>query len=310
MLAGAALATPECTVGALGLVVELARKKRGGAIMAVLNVTPDSFFDGGHYVDNHKAEARIREMLSDGADIIDVGAESTRPGSTPIPAQEQLKRLEPSVRYALAQGAIVSVDTADATVAEQALSWGVQAINDVSCLKDPTLAQLCAEANADLILMHSRGEMSSMPGFSDYEGEYRDVISDISREWSLAREKAESKGLSRNRIWFDPGLGFHKTGAQSAEIMCRLSEFSSLDAGLVLGASRKSFIGALDGSPPERRLGGSIAACLRGVEADARILRVHDVQEVNQALLAFKAWESIPQEKLTQNARKGVSGLA
>lgn len=280
--------------------------------MAVLNVTPDSFFDGGQYLNHHKAKERIAQLLSDGADIIDIGAESTRPGSTPVSPQEQLKRLEPAARFALEQGALVSVDTTDAEVAKQALSWGVQAINDVSCLKDPTLAELCAASNADLVLMHSRGEMSSMPGFSHYEGEYQDVVFDVMREWESARQQAESRGLSRDRIWFDPGLGFHKTSAQSAELMCRLAEFASLDAGLVLGASRKSFIGALDDSPPERRLGGSIAACLRAAEAGAKIFRVHDVQEVSQALLAYKVW-SRPSQSASSGALasgKGATNLA
>lgn len=258
--------------------------------MAVLNTTPDSFFDGGRYDEHHSAARKIDEMLEDGADIIDIGAESTRPGSHEVSSAEQLERLGQAVEYAVRCGAMVSVDTTSALVAREALKLGARVVNDVSCLQDSELARVAAAEEADLIIMHSRGSMTTMPTYSTYDGSYDDIVSDVMAEWNDARNSALSLGVAPEKIWFDPGLGFHKTASQCHDLMRRLAEFSSLQTRIVLGASRKSFIGSLDGSSPDRRLGGSIAACLRALDAGAEVLRVHDVHEVNQALLAYQEW--------------------
>jgi dihydropteroate synthase len=278
-------------VGSLKEFVDDVREARGAVVMAVINTTPDSFSDGGRYLGFDQARTRIDEVLAQGADIIDIGAESTRPGSAPVSASEQLERAAPAVEYAVAQSAWVSIDTTSPEVAKEALRLGARIVNDVSCLMDEHLARVTTDAGADLILMHSRGSMSEMRGFSEYDGlAYQDVVTDVRSEWQAAAARAVACGLSADRIWFDPGLGFHKSAAHSLELMQRLGELSDLGAGLLLGASRKSFLGSLDGSPPEARLGASIAACLHGVDLGARIFRVHDVRETVQALGAKRAF--------------------
>lgn len=261
--------------------------------MAVVNTTPDSFFDGGRYLNHDAARGRIEDVLAEGADIIDIGAESTRPGAPSISAEEQIARALPAVEFAVSRGACVSIDTTLPEVARLMAERGARIINDVSCGRNRELAKVAAEADCDLILMHSRGSMTTMAGFSRYdEHAYGDIVEDVRAEWSLAREQALDAGLRAERIFFDPGLGFHKNAEQSSELLRRLSEFEGLGAGLVLGASRKSFIGALDNSAPEERLGGSIAACLLAVQKGAKVLRVHDVQATTQALLGLQTWST------------------
>jgi dihydropteroate synthase len=252
--------------------------------MGVLNVTPDSFFDGGRYDDAGSAERRIDQLLADGADLIDIGAESTRPGALAIPAHEQIARLDRALRYAVQSGVLVSVDTASAAVARYALELGAQLINDVSCLADDDLARACAEHQAPLIVMHARGPAASMAGFSVYpEAGYQNVVEDVRREWRAARARALAAGMVLEDVFFDPGLGFAKNAQQSYTLLARLAEFQS-EGLMVVGASRKSFIASVDGAPPEQRLGGSVAACLLAAARGAAIVRVHDVREVRQAL--------------------------
>lgn len=252
--------------------------------MGVLNVTPDSFYDGGRYDDPSDATERIDQLLESGADLIDIGAESTRPGAAAIAADEQIARLEPALRYALSRGALVSVDTASAVVARHALGLGAQLINDVSCLADDDLARACAEHGAALIIMHSRGPAASMAGFSVYpDAGYRNVVEEVRREWRAARDRAVRVGMDSEDIYFDPGLGFAKNAQQSYTLLARLSEFQN-EGLMVVGASRKSFLAAVDGAPPSERLGGSVAACLAAAARGAAIVRVHDVREVRQAL--------------------------
>ncbi len=260
--------------------------------MGIVNTTPDSFSDGGAYNDARRAAERIDTLLAQGADIIDIGAESTRPGAPAVSADEQIARARPALEHALSRGAWTSIDTTSAEVASFALGAGAHVVNDVSCLADPTLARLASEHDAVLLLMHSRGSMTDMPSFSAYPRDaYGDVVREIAGEWSAARERALGMGLAARDIWFDPGLGFHKNAEQSAEILRRFEEFSDLGALSVVGPSNKSFIGALDQSSVNERLGGTIAACLRAVRAGASILRVHDVKTVRQALLAARAFE-------------------
>lgn len=290
-------------MGSLLGVVRAAQKRHGAALLAVLNVTPDSFSDGALYEEADRARARVDELLAEGADIIDVGAESTRPGAHPVPAAEQIDRAGPVIAHAVERGALVSIDTTDPQVARAALELGARIINDVSCLTDSALAQIAVNFDADLIIMHSRGSMTQMAGFSAYDGQaYQDVVTDVAMEWSRAQARALAQGLARERIWFDPGLGFHKNAEHSTALLARLEEFSRLGSGIVAGPSRKSFLGALDGSSPQRRLGGTIAACLRAVDAGADILRIHDVHDVRQALLARQAFKHRHQE-----VRRGIA---
>jgi|SRR6187399_12909 len=262
--------------------------------MGILNVTPDSFFDGGHYAGVRLSCARVDALLEEGADLIDIGGESTRPGAPSVPPALQLERIEPAVKHALERGAIVSVDTAAPEVAEHVLRLGAQIINDVSCLADPALAKVAAAHQAILILMHARGSMTDMGGFSKYPDHgYRDVVEEVRREWREARDRALAAGVARDKIWFDPGLGFNKNARHSLTLLGRLNEFQSEGVPIVLGASRKSFIAEVDGASPGDRLGGSIAACILATKLGASVLRVHDVRATRQALLLTSAAEAV-----------------
>jgi dihydropteroate synthase len=259
--------------------------------MGVLNATPDSFYDGGLYHDAARAAARIDELCREGADLIDIGGESTRPGAPAIAAAEQLARIEPALRHAVARGLLVSVDTTHPAVARRALELGAQIVNDVSCLADAELAQVTARAQGVLILMHSRGPAASMKGFSEYPDDgYADVVDDVRREWRAARERALSAGMPQSDVFFDPGIGFGKNAAQSYALLASLARFRP-EAPIVVGPSRKSFLAAVDGAPPAERLGGTVAACLGAAARGACILRVHDVRAVRQALSVTRVIE-------------------
>ena len=271
-------------VGPVSNRIEDLRRERGVLLMGVLNVTPDSFFDGGRYDDARAAARRVDQLVKDGADLIDIGAESTRPGAQAVSASEQIARLEPTLRHAVAAGALVSVDTASPVVARHALGLGAHLINDVSCLADDGLARACAEHQAPLIIMHARGAAAKMAGFSVYPDDgYADIIEDVRREWRSAKERAVSAGMSESDVYFDPGLGFAKNARQSFALLAGLARFQS-EGLIVVGPSRKSFLASLDGAPPDERLGGSVAAALLAAARGAAIVRVHDVREVRQAL--------------------------
>ena len=282
--------------------------------MGILNVTPDSFFDGGRYDGAAASSARIDALLAEGADLVDIGGESTRPGAPAVPASVQIERIEPALKHALARGATVSVDTASPEVAERALRMGAQIINDVSCLANPDLAELVAVHQATLILMHARGPMAEMAGFSQYPDQgYHDVVEDVRREWREGRDRALALGVPKDKIWFDPGLGFSKNAKQSLALLARLDEFSSEGVPIVLGASRKSFIADVDGTSPGDRLGGSIAACLLATKLGASVLRVHDVLATRQALRLTAAAEAVrsgvPETVPSTTQRSGVPGV-
>ena len=263
---------------------------RVAAVMGVINVTPDSFFDGGRFADPQAARDRVDALLADGADLIDVGGESSRPGSQPVPPGEQLRRIEPALRHAVSQGARVSVDTTHPEVAERALSLGAVLVNDVSCLANPALARVAARHSAGLLIMHCRGKMVEMKGFSDWpDAAYRDVVAEVGVELCAARDQAIAQGVPREQILFDPGLGFAKNARHSLELLGLLGELREAGQPLVVGPGRKSFIAAVDPSTPAERLGGTIAACLLAAERGAAMLRVHDVREVRQALAVERA---------------------
>jgi dihydropteroate synthase len=270
-------------VGPVSIRIEDLRRERGTLLMGVLNVTPDSFFDGGLFDAAHAAERRVEQLVEDGVDLIDIGAESTRPGAAAIPAQQQIARLEPALLHALQTGVLVSVDTASPAVARYALGLGAHVINDVSCLADIGLARVCSEHRAPLIIMHARGAAASMQGFSVYpDSGYADVVEDVRREWRSARDRAVQAGMSPQDVYFDPGLGFAKNARQSFELLAGLARFQS-EGLVVVGPSRKSFLASLDGAAPNERLGGSVAAALLAAARGAAVVRVHDVREVRQA---------------------------
>lgn len=257
--------------------------------MAVLNTTPDSFSDGGRYLDDEAIARRIETLLAEGADIIDIGGESTRPGAVAVDAETQIARVSFAVKHAASAGALVSIDTTLPQVAAHALALGAAIVNDVSCLADPELARVTHAASAELVLMHSRGSMAAMAGFSKHpRSAYVDVVEDVKRELLAAADRAVGVGLSREAIFFDPGLGFHKSADCSYELLAGLDRLSELSP-LVVGASRKSFLDRDVQAPPAERLGGTIAACLAAHARGARVLRVHDVRAVRQAFAVTAA---------------------
>jgi dihydropteroate synthase len=250
-------------------------------LMGVVNVTPDSFSDGGLYLDPARAVEHGRELEAAGAEILDVGGESTRPGAEEVSLEEELRRVEPVVA-GLAKGeATISVDTSKAAVAEVALNAGAEIVNDVTALRrDPRMAALCADRGATVVLMHMLGTPRTMQD----EPRYDDVVAEVKAFLAERVEAAVAAGIAEERIWLDPGIGFGKTAAHNLELLRRLAELRELDRPLVIGTSRKSFIGKVDGSDAGERLGGTIASSVLAAAEGAEILRVHDVAEVGQAM--------------------------
>lgn len=269
--------------------------------MGVCNVTPDSFSDGGQFLGQNAARARVDQLLAEGADILDIGGESTKPRAKSISAKEQLDRIYDVVGYAahacieLDRPACVSVDTQNAEVARACLAAGAVAINDVSCCADRELARAVAEAESAYVLMHSRGPMEKMTGFSiAREDAYRDVVYDVAREWKEGAARARSAGVSADVMIMDPGLGFAKSARHSSELIERLAELvANIGAPVAVGASRKSFLKLADAeADPSHRLGASLAVGLVSVARGAQILRVHDVAVTRQAIDAMRIWGS------------------
>jgi len=249
-------------------------------LMGVINVTPDSFFDGGLFLDAEAAIEHGRELAEQGAEILDVGGESTRPGAAEVSAEEELARVVPVVE-GLAGTATVSIDTSKAAVARAALEAGASIVNDVTALRhDPEIAALCAERGAGLVLMHMQGDPRTMQENPAYD----DVVDDVKAFLAERLEAAIAVGVAEERIWLDPGIGFGKTLDHNVELLRRLGELRELGRPLVVGTSRKSFIGKIDGSEVGRRLGGSIASSVLAAASGADVLRVHDVAEAAQAM--------------------------
>lgn len=266
--------------------VDAAVLKRGVALMGVCNVTPDSFSDGGRYLARDAAKVHVEQLLREGADIIDVGGESTRPGSKPVPAAEQLDRVLEVVRFA-SERAVVSIDTTSPEVAAACLDAGAHAVNDVSLLADEGLAKVAAGSGAALILSHARAPQEDMRGFGGWPIEaYDDVVRDVLADWERAAARAAALGLPREALVMDPGLGFSKASRHSFELLRRSAELvRALDVPVLVGASRKSFLTLVDqGAPPEERLGASILAAVHAARAGVKIVRVHDVRATRQAL--------------------------
>ncbi len=251
------------------------------AIAGILNVTPDSFSDGGRYAASREAIARGREIAAQGAAILDIGAESTRPGAEPVPAGEEWARLEPVLRGLRDLPIPISVDTSRLEVAERAIEAGAAAINDVTALRrDPALARLAARTGAGLVLMHMRGTPRTM----QLDTEYEDVVREVRIALVHARRAALEAGCDPSQVAIDPGLGFGKSPDGNLELLARLDEIAAVGAPVWVGPSRKSFLGALLGAGPRERLTGSVAACLAAVRRGADVVRVHDVRETREAL--------------------------
>jgi dihydropteroate synthase len=253
--------------------------------MGVVNVTPDSFSDGGRYLDAQAAIAHGEELLRDGAEILDVGGESTRPGAEPVGEAEELRRVVPVVE-ALAREGVVSIDTSKAAVAAAAIYAGATMLNDVTALRgDAAMAGLCAERGVGVVLMHMPGSPQTMQD----DPRYDDVVDDVKVFLAERVEYALAAGIAEERIWLDPGIGFGKTLEHNLELLRRLGELRDLGRPLVIGASRKSFIGKVDGSSVDERIGGSLASAVLAAAEGADVLRVHDVAETAQALAVTSA---------------------
>ncbi|MEP6838361.1 MAG: dihydropteroate synthase [Bradyrhizobium sp.] len=246
------------------------------AVMGVLNVTPDSFSDGGQFTVPERALAQARKMVAEGADIIDIGAESTRPyGSEPISADEELKRLREVLPAVVALGVPVSIDSMKSTVVAWALDQGAVIANDIWGLqRDPDMATLAAARRVPVVVMHNR----------DRTDPAIDIVSDVTDFFARSLDIAAKAGIAPDNIVLDPGIGFGKTPEQSMAVLARLNELSSFGLPLLVGASRKRFIASVIPSEPHQRLGGSIAAHLLAAQKGARIIRAHDVAETVQAL--------------------------
>jgi dihydropteroate synthase len=249
-------------------------------LMGVVNVTPDSFSDGGAFDDADDAVAHGRRLAAEGAEILDVGGESTRPGAEPVPADEELRRVLPVVE-GLADAARVSIDTMKLVVAERALDAGASYVNDVTAFRhDPELAGLVADRGADCCLMHMLGEPRTM----QRDPRYADVVSEVKAFLEERLRFAVAAGIAEERIQLDPGIGFGKTLAHNLELLRRLHELTDLGRPLVIGTSRKSFLGRITGRDVAERVPATIATCVLALERGARVFRVHDVAEVADAL--------------------------
>ncbi len=255
-------------------------------IMGVLNVTPDSFSDGGRFNRPDKALEHAQQMVSDGADIIDVGGESSRPGAKKITVDEELRRVIPVIKkLAKIVSVPISIDTCKASVAQQALDNGASIINDISAMRmDKAMVEIAAIKNAPVILMHMQGIPQNMQKSPSYNDVVSEIISFLDERINFVR----SKGVKAKNIIIDPGIGFGKTTKHNLQILKRLKEFRSLGRPVLIGASRKSFIGNILDSGVNERLDGSLAANIWSIENGAHILRVHDVRQTYRAVTVIK----------------------
>jgi len=258
--------------------------RKGGRVlvMGALNVTPDSFSDGGAFLDPDAAADRALAMEREGADIIDIGGESSRPGAEPVPLEEELRRVLPVLERLRGRLRIpISIDTTKAEVAEAALQAGAEIVNDISALRfDPRMGEVVAKSGAGLVLMHMRGTPKTM----QQDPTYADVVAEVRDFLAQRVEHAVSLGIDRELIAIDPGIGFGKTVEHNLELLRRLPELCELGHPVLVGPSRKSFIGAVLDLPVEERLEGTLAACAVAVVRGADIVRVHDVRAVRRAV--------------------------
>ena len=257
--------------------------------MGVVNVTPDSFSDGGQFLDARAAIAHARQLVDEGADILDIGGESTRPGSLPVDETEELRRVLPVLEGIVGLGVPVSVDTTKPGVMRAAIAHGAAMVNDVLALRTPGALDAVASSNAGVCLMHMQGEprtMQANPSYADVVGEVRAFLGE-------RVAACESAGISRERIVVDPGFGFGKTAEQNLALLRGLPELAALDVPVLAGLSRKSTLGQITGRPVEGRLAASLAAALLAAERGAKIVRVHDVAATRDVLAVLAAVDRI-----------------
>jgi dihydropteroate synthase len=268
---------------------------RGYRLMGVVNVTPDSFSDGGRFLSAEDAVAHALALVAEGADILDVGGESTRPGATPVAEDEERRRVLPVIEGLSRQSvtAVISIDTRKAAVARAALAAGASFVNDVSAFADPEMASVVADAGAECCLMHMRGEPTTM----QEDPRYDDVVEDVRAFLEARVEYAVRAGVPRERVTIDPGIGFGKTDAHNLELLRRLDELASVGAPILVGTSRKGFLGRLLAQAagattprgPQERLAGTIATNVIAFERGASVFRVHEVGPVRDALAVAAA---------------------
>lgn len=255
-------------------------------VMGILNVTPDSFSDGGTHDDPVAAVRWGERLVEEGAAIVDVGGESTRPGSAEVPVAEEIARVRPVVMRLAAEPVPVSIDTRHAEVAAACVDAGASIINDVDGFRDPAMADVAAGCDAGIVIMHMQGEPQSMQDAPYYD----DVVAEVGGFLLAQAAMLEARGVARDRIVIDPGIGFGKTTSHNLELLRRLPELCGFGYPLLIGASRKRFIGELSDQPdPASRVGGSVAVALAAVRAGADIVRVHDVAATVQALAVDRA---------------------
>jgi dihydropteroate synthase len=274
-------------------------------VLGVVNVTPDSFSDGGRWLDPARAIRHGRDLVAEGAAILDVGGESTRPGAAPVAADEELRRVVPVLEGLAGVPARRSIDTTKAVVARAALDTGADLVNDVTALRaDPELAGLVAERGAEVCLMHLRGEPRTMQD----DPRYDDVVSDVKAFLEERLAFAVAQGIAEERVWLDPGIGFGKTVDHNLELLRRLDELVALGRPVLVGTSRKTFLGRITGREPGERLPGTIATNVLALQRGATAFRVHEVRPVAEALAVAAAtlrgtWPGATTTSTTTTAR-------
>jgi len=256
-------------------------------LMGIVNVTPDSFSDGDQFLDPDCAAEQALRLVADGADVLDIGGESTRPGAHPVSAEEEIRRVLPVLQRIVRQTSVpISIDTTKAEVAQRAFDAGAVIVNDVSGLaSDPQMSVVCARSGAGVVCMHMQGTPQTM----QFAPHYDDVLGEISLYLAGRLEFLEENGISRDRVVIDPGIGFGKTPAQNLEILRNIGRLRSLGRPVLIGHSRKGFLKSLLGRPVDERLAGTLGVAIALAEQGADLLRVHDVRAVRDALAAFRA---------------------
>ena len=256
--------------------------------MGVVNVTPDSFSDGGRFLDPEAAVSHARRLVEEGADLLDIGGESTRPGAAPVSESEELKRILPVLEKLASVDTPVSVDTRRPGVMKAVLAAGASMINDIQALREPYALEAVAGTGCAVCLMHMKGTPATM----QREPHYDDVVAEVKTFLKDAVRKARFAGIGRDRIVVDPGFGFGKTASHNLQLLRRMGEFADLEVALLAGLSRKSTLGKLTGRPVEERLAGSLAMALLALQGGATILRVHDVKETRDVIAVWQAFQN------------------
>ena len=257
-------------------------------IMGIINMTPDSFADGGRYFDSTEALAHARCLIDEGADVLDIGGESTRPGADDVPADEELRRVMPLIEALTGCGVPVSVDTSKPEVMRAALDAGASIINDVYALQRPGACEAVASSDCGIVLMHMQGTPRTM----QHEPRYSDVVREVTEFLSRRVEEAQSRGIDPGRIAVDPGFGFGKSIEHNFKLLSELSMLKKMNRPLVVGLSRKSMLGGVTGRPVDGRVAGSVAAAVLAAERGANIVRVHDVAATRDALAVLERLQS------------------